>query len=233
MPCGELQQNAMTDFDQQRRNMVESQVRPSDITDRRIVRAMLELPRERFVPKAFESIAYIDGPVPVVAGQSGREGRHLLPPRTFAKLIQLAEVGPECVVLDAACATGYSTAVLARLAGRVVAVEPDRSLAQEAARHLQALGISNAVVTEGAVADGARANAPFDVILLNGAVPAVPPSLLAQLNDGGRLVAMLSEGPLCRAHIWRRTGEAVDRQPAFEGGAARLPGFEVPAGFVF
>jgi protein-L-isoaspartate(D-aspartate) O-methyltransferase len=231
--AGSSSESAMTDFDQQRRNMVESQVRPSDITDRRIVRAMLEVPRERFVPKAFAPIAYIDGPVPVVAGQSGREGRHLLPPRTFAKLIQLAEVGPECLVLDAACATGYSTAVLARLAGRVVALESDRSLAQEATRQLQALGVSNAVLIEGAVAEGARAKGPFDVVLLNGAVPAVPPSLLEQLEDGGRLVAMLTEGPLCRAHLWRRTGEAVDCQPAFEGAAARLPGFEVPAGFVF
>jgi protein-L-isoaspartate(D-aspartate) O-methyltransferase len=123
--------------------------------------------------------------------------------------------------------------VLARLAARVVALEPDRALAQEARRQLQALGMENAVVIEGAIADGARAEAPFDAILLNGAVPDVPPSLLAQLKDGGRLVAMVSEGPLCRARLWRRTGEAVDSQPAFEGAAARLPGFEVPVGFVF
>jgi protein-L-isoaspartate(D-aspartate) O-methyltransferase len=223
----------MTDFELQRRNMVESQVWPSDITDRRIVRAMLEVPRESFVPKAFASIAYVDGPVPVLVGQSGRDGRHLLPPRTFAKLVQLAEVGPESLVLDVACATGYSTAVLARLAGRVVAVEPDRGLAQETTRQLQALGAGNAMVIEGAIADGAKSEAPFDVILLNGAVPAVPPALLAQLGDGGRLVAMLVEGPLCRAHLWRRAGQATDCQPAFEGAAARLPGFDMPAGFVF
>jgi len=222
----------MTDFTLQRLNMVESQVRPSDITDRRIIRAMLEVAREAFVPKEFASIAYIDGPVPATV-RSGGEGRHLLPPRTFAKLLQLANIGPESVVLDVGCATGYSTAVLAKLASRVVAVEADPGLAGEAARNLRELGERNAVVTVGAHPDGAPAEAPFDVILLNGAVPAVSSSLLEQLRDGGRLVAMLREGPLYRAHVWRRGGKAVDGRPAFEGAAAPLPGFEVPTGFVF
>jgi protein-L-isoaspartate(D-aspartate) O-methyltransferase len=222
----------MTDFGRQRLNMVESQVRPSDITDRRIISAMLEVPREVFVPNAFAPIAYSDGPVPVARPDGGAE-RHLLPPRTFAKLVQLAEIGPESVVLDVGCATGYSTAVLARLAGRVVAVEAEPALAQEAERLLGKLGTGNAVVIESAAGEGAPAEGPFDAILLNGAVPAVAPALLDQLADGGRLVAMLREGPLCRAHVWRRGGKAVDRRPSFEGDAAPLPGFEVPAGFVF
>jgi len=223
----------MTDFRLQRLNMVESQVRPSDITDQRIIRAMLEVPRELFVPRESAPIAYIDDPVLVRARSDGGEGRYLLPPRTFAKLIQLAEIEPTSLVLDAGCATGYSTAVLARVAMRVVAVEAERGLAQEAARNLRELGASNVVVIEGPPADGAPAEAPFDAILLNGAVPAVPPSLLEQLRDGGRLVAMLCQGPLCRAHVWRRGAKIIDCRPAFEAAAARLPGFEVPSGFVF
>jgi len=223
----------MTNFSLQRLNMVESQVRPSDITDRRIVRAMLEVPREAFVPKEFATIAYIDDPAPVLASPDGGGARYLLPPRSFAKLVQLAEVGPDCVVLDVGCATGYSAAVLARMARRVVAVESEPGLAREAARNLRELGTGNAVVIEGPLADGAPAEGPFDAILLNGAVPAVAPALLEQLGDGGRLVAMLCEGPLHRAHVWRRGGKVIDQRPAFEGAAARLPGFEVPAGFVF
>jgi protein-L-isoaspartate(D-aspartate) O-methyltransferase len=222
----------MTDFDEQRLNMVESQVRPSDVTDQRIVRAMLEVPRERFVPAELASIAYFDGPVPAAPRQGRGEPRCLLPARTFAKLVQLAEVGPDSAVLDVGCATGYSTAVLARLARRVVAVEADRDLARAAAAILHELGAGNAKVVEGALAAGAPAEGRFDAILLNGAVPAVPPALLEQIADGGRLVAMLRKGPVCRAHVWRRSGKAVDGQPAFDGAAAPLPGFEVPAEFV-
>ena len=226
----------MTDFYEQRLNMVESQVRPSDVTDQRIVRAMLEVPRERFVPAEFASIAYFDGPVPAAAPGSKRpsrgEPRFLLPARTFAKLVQLAEIGPHSAVLDVGCATGYSTAVLARLAQRVVAVEADRDLARAAAATLQGLGAGNAKVIEGPLAVGAPAEGRFDAILLNGAVPAVPPALLEQVADGGRLVAMLHKGPVCRAHVWRRSGKVVDGQPAFDGAAAPLPGFEVPAEFV-
>lgn len=226
----------MTDFNVQRLNMVESQVRPSDVTDQRIIRAMLEVPRERFVPAEFAAIAYFDGPVPAAApGAKGRtpgESRYLLPARTFAKLVQLAEVGPSSTVLDVGCATGYSTAVLARLAQRVVALESDRDLARAATATLQGLGVGNAEVVEGALAAGVPAEGRFDVVLLNGAVPAVPPALLEQIADGGRLVAMLHQGPVCRAHLWRRSGKVVDCQPGFDGAAAPLPGFEVPLEFV-
>jgi protein-L-isoaspartate(D-aspartate) O-methyltransferase len=223
----------MTDFTLQRINMVESQVRPSDVTDQRIVKAMLELPRERFVPPESASLAYMDDPVPVTA-RGGGAARFLLPPRTLAKLIQLAEVEPVCLVLDVGCATGYSAAVLARLAERVVGLESDGDLARRAAAALQELGVGNAQVVVGPLAAGAPGqDGRFDAILLNGAVPAVPQALLDQLADGGRLVAVLRQGPLCRAHVWRRSGDSVDRQPAFEAAAAPLPGFEAPAGFVF
>jgi protein-L-isoaspartate(D-aspartate) O-methyltransferase len=222
----------MTDFNEQRLNMVESQVRPSDVTDQRIIRAMLEVPRERFVPEALEAIAYSDGLVPV-AGRPSRGGlRCLLPARTFAKLVQLAEIGPQSTVLDVGCATGYSTAVLARLAQRVVALEADRDLARAAQAILQELRAGNAKVVEGALAAGAPGEGRFDAILLNGAVPSVPPALLEQIADGGRLVAVLHQGPVGRACVWRRSGKAVNAQPAFDGAAAPLPGFEAPAEFV-
>ena len=129
----------MTDSNLQRLNMVESQVRPSDVTDRRIIKAMLEVPREKFVPAALASMAYMDEPVPLAA-RNGSGIRYMLAPRTFAKLVQLAEIDPEAVVLDVGCAAGYSTAVLARLAKRVVAVESDKDLAEQARRLLGGIG---------------------------------------------------------------------------------------------
>jgi protein-L-isoaspartate(D-aspartate) O-methyltransferase len=223
----------MSDFNMQRLNMVESQVRPSDVTDQRIIRAMLDVPRELFVPAETASMAYIDDPVPVAVGPRGSGQRCLLPPRTLAKLLQLLEIGPQSVVLDVGSATGYSTAVLARLAQRVVALEADHDLARAAAANLDQLGAGNAVVIEGPLAAGAPAHGRFDAILINGAVPSVPPALLDELADEGRLAAVLRRGPLCRAYIWRRSGGTVDGQPAFEAAAAPLPGFEEPAEFVF
>jgi protein-L-isoaspartate(D-aspartate) O-methyltransferase len=222
----------MTDFDEQRLNMVESQVRPSDVTDQRIVMAMLEVPRERFVPAELASLAYIDDPVPATARSAQGEPRSLLPPRTFAKLVQLAEVGPQSKVLDVGCATGYSTAVLARLAARVVALEADPELVRATSERMEEIVPGNVKVIAGPLAGGVPAEAGFDAIILGGSVSAVPQALLDQLADGGRLVAMLHRGPVCRAQVWRRSGKVIDGHAAFDGAAATLPGFEVPAAFV-
>jgi protein-L-isoaspartate(D-aspartate) O-methyltransferase len=222
----------MTDITLQRLNMVESQVRTSDVTDRRIIKAMLEVPRERFVSPALASMAYMDEDLPVAQGD-GNGARTLLAPRTFAKLVQLADIGPDAVVLDVGCATGYSTAVLAKIASRVVAVEVDRGLAETARKVLRELDIANATVVEGPLVEGASAQAPFEVILLNGSIQAVPPALLEQLEDGGRLLAVLFDAGVARAQVWRRTGKSFDARPAFDAGAGLLPGFERPAGFVF
>jgi protein-L-isoaspartate(D-aspartate) O-methyltransferase len=222
----------MTDSTQQRINMVESQVRPSDVTDRRIIRAMLEVPREAFVPASLQALAYMDEAVPAAEGDGGGPGRCLLAPRTFAKLVQLAEIEPDAVVLDVGCATGYSTAVLARLAKAVVAVEVDAALAGRAAQTLRQMGVGNAAVIEGALEKGAPAHAPFDAILLEGAVPRVPEDLLEQLRDGGRLVAVIADGAFGRAQVWRRTGKLFDPRAAFDAGAPPLPGFARQAEFV-
>jgi protein-L-isoaspartate(D-aspartate) O-methyltransferase len=221
----------MIDTQQQRINMVESQVRPSDVTDRRIIRAMLEVPREAFVPSALRALAYMDGPVPVV-DTGVRSERYLLAPRTFAKLVQLAEIGPDAVVLDVGCATGYSAAVLARLAKSVLGVEVDPALATRARETLRQLDVTNAIVLEGALPTGAPMHAPFDAILLEGAVPNVPEELLTQLKDAGRLIAIVADGALGRAKLWRRTGKLFDARPAFDAGAPTLPGFTHQPEFV-
>lgn len=215
----------MTDFKQQRLNMVESQVRPSDVTDRRIIRAMLEVPREAFVPKDMQTLAYRDEAVQVASPADGSVGRSLLAPRIFAKLVQLAEIEPAAVVLDLGCATGYSTAVLARLAKAVVAVELVAALAQRAAETLRLLHVSNAIVIEGALQNGAPAHAPFDAILLNGAVDSIPDTLLGQLKDGGRLAGVIADGAVGRAQIWQRRGTMFDARPIFDATAVPLPGF--------
>lgn len=224
----------MIDSGLQRLNMVESQVRTSDVTDRRIIRAMLDIPREPFVPPAMASLAYSDAALAVAGQRTGNVPvRALLEPRTLAKLIQLADIDDDETVLDVGCATGYSTAVLARIAKRVVAVEPDKALAEAATAALASLGVANARVVRGELKAGVPGDAPFDVILLNGSVPSIPQGLCAQLRDGGRLVAVVSHGRVSRGHLTLRTGSAFDTQPAFEAAADPLPGFDAPAGFVF
>src|SRR5262249_19170308 len=157
----------MTDFVQQRINMVESQVRPSDITDRRIIRAMLELPREDFVPEAMRAMAYMDDVVQVAPNQDGAGARYLLPPRTLAKLIQLAEIAPSARVLDVGPATGYSAALLAKLAAQVVALEVDEALCAKMRATLPGLGLDNVAVVQGPLPAGAKAEGPFDAIRLH------------------------------------------------------------------
>jgi protein-L-isoaspartate(D-aspartate) O-methyltransferase len=222
----------MMDTKLQRINMVESQVRPSDVTDRRIIRAMLDLPRERFVPPAMAPLAYMDEALCVSAPGQTVE-RYLLAPRTFAKLVQLAEIEPDHVVLDVGCATGYSTAVLAQLAKRVVGVESDKALAESARSILQEHAIANATVVNARLTDGAAAEGPFDAILLNGAAETIAPALFEQLKDGGKLVGIMKDGAVSRAQVWQRVGAVCDPRAAFEAGAVLLPGFARPKGFVF
>jgi protein-L-isoaspartate(D-aspartate) O-methyltransferase len=217
----------MNDFATQRINMVDSQVRPSDVTDRRILRAMLALPRETFVPGQVKATAYMDEHLAL--GQ----GRYLLAPRTFAKLVQLLTIGEDDAVLDVACATGYSTAVLAMLARSVVGLEGNAGLAQQAQTALAGLGRTNTMVKTGELTAGAPGEGPFDAILINGCVVDVPDALLDQLKDGGRLAAVRSDGPVGQATLWRRHGTSFDARPAFDAGAPLLPGFEKQPGFVF
>ena len=224
----------MADLSVQRQNMVESQVRPSDVTDRRIPRAMTEIPREAFVSGSRKGLAYLDIELPVESpGQGTTSGRVLLAPRTLAKLLQLAAVEPGDIVLDVGCATGYSSAILARLAQTVVALECDTGLAQEATRVLQSLGVDNVAVVQGPLNAGYPGEGPFDVIVVEGGVSGVPEALLGQLKDGGRLVAILTDGRSGRAVVWRRTGETISERDGFDAAAPVLPGFEPVRRFVF
>jgi protein-L-isoaspartate(D-aspartate) O-methyltransferase len=223
----------MTDTTQQRINMVDSQVRPSDVTDRRIIKAMLEVPREEFAPEQLHALAYTDGPLPVTMPGEGQSPRALLPPRTLAKMLQLAGVEPDSTVLDVGCGTAYSTALLSRMAGRVIALESDSALAEGARAVLRRLGAANATVVEGPLEAGVPAEAPFDAILVEGAVPDVPQALLDQLKDGGRLVAVVVPGGFGRVQVWRRTGQSFAHRAAFDATADVLPGFAREVGFVF
>lgn len=215
----------------QRKNMVDSQVRPSDVTDRRIARAMLEVPREGFVAAEQRPIAYMDGNLNV-SPEGVRPVRALLAPRTLAKMIQYMALEPDAIVLDVAPATGYSSAVLAGIARKVVVLESDAKLADLAKAALDALSITNVEVHTGAFANGLAAKGPYDAILIGGKVADVPQGLLNQLKDGGRLVAILDVNGVGKACEWRRYAMNVDRRDLFDAEAPILPGFEPVAQFV-
>jgi len=217
----------MVDYAQARRTMVERQVRPADVTDLRIQAAMLEVPREAYVPAERRAMAYLDQDVPV------NSGRALLKPMVFAKLVQAAGISETDHVLDLGCASGYSTAVLSKLAGSVVALEQDAALARAAGETLAQAGARNVSVVSGPLTAGWPKNAPYDVIVLEGAGEIVPDSLLSQLKEDGRLVAVVGRAPLGKATIYRRAGGHATAQPLFDAAAALLPGFVRPAEFVF
>lgn len=216
----------MIDAAQQRSNMVESQIMTCDVTDRRILRAMGELPRERFVPAAMAPLAYMDEAVPLSAGAPGVPRRWLLAPRTLAKLLQLAEIGEGDRVLDVGSGTGYSAAVLARIAKAVVALDCDVRLTETARQHLSALSLDNVSVVCGELAPGWAADGPYDAVVLEGSIAEAPQLLLEQLKEGGRLVAIVHQDGIGNATIWRRMGRSYDRWTAFDAAAPALPGFE-------
>jgi protein-L-isoaspartate(D-aspartate) O-methyltransferase len=220
----------MVDFAAARRMMVDGQIRTADVTDPRLLAAMLELPRERFFPEERASLAYLDRDVSV--SEPGRPARRLLKPMVLAKLIQAAGLAPVHRVLDVGCATGYSTAVLSHLAGFVIGLEPDEALAAQASEALAALGLSNARIVPGPLPGGFPAEAPYDAIVLEGATEVEPSGLLRQLQNGGTLVCILGQEP-GKAMIYRLIGGELRGRPLFDAAAPILPGFARPAAFVF
>ncbi|MEO8558830.1 MAG: protein-L-isoaspartate O-methyltransferase [Rhodospirillales bacterium] len=217
----------MVDFLQARQNMIDGQLRPNRVTDPRLLAAIAELPREQFLPASLRGVAYIDDDIPL------GNGRYLIEPMVLCRLVQAAGVKPTDKVLDIACATGYSTALLARLAGQVTALESDAGLAQQAQGHLQAQGIANAKIVIGHLADGCPAEAPYDAIVIGGAVQQVPAAVQGQLAEGGRLVAVFANGNAGTARLMQMIGGAVSSRPLFDAGTPGLPGFERSAQFVF
>lgn len=217
----------MPDFAAQRFNMVASQVLASGVTDERILAVMAKIERERFVPTAKRSIAYAETCLEVVSR------RYLVDPRNLALMLNAAEIGSNDTVLDVGCATGYSTAVLAGLAGRVVGLEQDLDLVRIASETLQGLGIGNVAIVQGSLAEGFRGEAPYDVIFVNGSIEAKPQALLAQLRPGGRLVAAVGSETQAKATVYLNENGRIGQRVAFDAPMPALAGFRQPVGFVF
>ncbi|WP_145136075.1 protein-L-isoaspartate O-methyltransferase [Roseomonas gilardii] len=216
------------DYVEARRYMVDGQVRPNKVTDTRLLDAMLTLPRERFVPQGMADRAMVDGDVPL------GEGRFLMQPMALARLVQLMNPRAGERVLVAAAGTGYGAAVLAEMGAEVVALESDGRLVAIARRALGELTGLRLRLEQGDLAAGWTEAAPYDAILIEGAVTQVPEAISSQLAEGGRLVTVLRpEGQTGRAVLGRRTGGAFSAVPAFDCQTERLPGFSAPAGFVF
>jgi protein-L-isoaspartate(D-aspartate) O-methyltransferase len=209
-----------------RRMMVDGQVRTADVTNLDLIAAMLAVPRELFAPLGLADQAYLDGDIALGGG------RVLLKPMVLAKLIQGAQVGPKDHVLDVGCGTGYSSAVLSRIAGSVVALEENAGLAKLAQDALKAAG-ANVTLATGVLAGGWPAAAPYDLILLNGAVEIAPQVLGAQLKPSGRLACIFGRGPASKATIYRLVEGHLVGRPIFDAAAPVLPGFVAPPAFVF
>jgi protein-L-isoaspartate(D-aspartate) O-methyltransferase len=217
----------MIDSAAARQLMVEGQVRTADVSDAALLEAMLTIPRERFLPPAQAPLAYVDIDVPL------GNGRAVLRPMVFAKLIQAARVRDSDHVLDVGCGTGYSSAVLARLAGSVIALEEDAELAREAKEALASAGAARVTLEVGPLTAGWPAAAPYDLIFVNGAIEVVPPALAQQLKPEGRVVCIYGRSPARKGMIYRMIeGRAVGR-PIFDAAARLLPAFAAPLAFVF
>jgi protein-L-isoaspartate(D-aspartate) O-methyltransferase len=221
----------MSDFATARQKMVDGQVRPSDVTDIRIIDAMLAVPREAFIPQNQRAMAYLDLDLDVSEGASTK--RFLIKPVVIAKMLQAAEIRDTDNVLVVGCATGYAAAVTAKLAGRVTATESDSLLVAKARDVLAQLGLGNVTVREAAAADGDPADAPYDVIVLDGATEITPDRLYAQLRNGGRLVGVFATTRPPRATIVTRSHDDFGNRALFDAVVPVLPGLERLPAFVF
>ena len=217
----------MIDFAAAREAMVDGQVRPSDVTRYPIILAMLETPREDYVPEGLRQVAYLGDHIPLAPA------RVTLDARVFAKMLDAAAIGPKDLVLDVGCGLGYSAAVLAHMAEAVVALEEDETLAAAAETALNGHGVDNAAVRKGPLAAGAPAHGPYDAIIVEGAVERLPAALTDQLKEGGRIVAIFREGALGQARLGLKTESGLAWRRIFDATAPVLPGFEAAKAFEF
>ena len=217
----------MQDNANARLNMVNSQLLTNKLTDDRITQALLAVPRENFVPKALRGVAYLDEDIAL------GDGRYLMEPMVFARMVQAAEIAPSDVVLDVACAGGYSTAVLAQLAGTVVGLEVDEAAVAAAEVQLAALNVDNAAVVVGELKEGCAEQGPYDVIFVNGAVAQVPDAFAGQLAEGGRIVVVERQGPVSRAILYSNRDGLLSHRELFDVMIPVLPGFQMAEEFQF
>lgn len=217
----------MADFAALRRMMLDGQIKTNKVTDVRVHDALLAVPREEFVPEALKSVAYVDEDLALGGG------RYLVEPRVFGRMLQELAFKAGDKVLDIGAGSGYTSAVIAHVAGAVVALEADKDLAARAKAALAGLGLGNVEVVTGEPTKGHAAGAPYDVILIEASVPEVPAALFAQLAEGGRLIAVLRDGPIGVATLYTKVGGIVGSRPLFDAATPILPGFERPAAFTF
>lgn len=215
----------MTDFAARRRMMVDTQVRPSDVTKFPIIDAMLRLPREEFVPDDKVEAAYV-GENLALGG-----GRVLLDPRTLAKMLDALLLTRADLVLDIGCATGYSSALILQMAQAVVAVEVDAALAEAAEAAFGRTGTETVVLHRGALNAGAPAHAPYDAMILQGGIAEFPQDLVGQLREGGRVAALFMDGALGVVRLGLRRGDQIVWRDIFNAAAPVLPGFERAGAF--
>lgn len=213
------------DYEAQRVKMVDNQVRTTDVTSHSVLSAFLSVPREKFVPESLQALAYVDKDLEIASG------RYLTHASPVAKLLQLATIAQEDSVLEIGSGTGYVTALLSLLAGKVVGLESDAALADAARANLA--GASHVKIVTGDLEKGAASEGPFDVIFLNGAVEEVPDALFQQLKDGGRLIAVIGYGNASRAHVFVREKGAIGGTAEFNTAVKPLPGFRKVAEFQF
>lgn len=221
------------DYAVQRMKMVDGQLRTTDITNPRLLAAMSDVPREAFVPAAKRSLAYIDEDLEVSSAGDAGQARYLMNPSPFGKLVQLADVQPGDVVLDVGCGTGYSTAVLSKLATSVIALESDEALCATATETLSELDFDNVAVVHGSLLEGYKSEAPYDVIFVGGAVDRVPDSLLAQLREGGRLVVVEGQGNAGVACIYIKENNVISHREEFNAAVRPLIEFKREPAFEF
>lgn len=221
----------MTNFDTLRMNMVNSQLLPNAITSKELLEAFRELKRENFVPESQQGLAYIDRDLSIDAATSNGEKRFILDPMVQAKLVQAANIKPTDIVMDVACATGYSTALIAKLANMVVGIEADEKIAALATSYIEQQEIDNAVIIHDPLADGYKKEAPYDVIVINGLVEEVPQELFDQLADDGRLIVVqVSDkssisAPLGHAFLYHKTHQAIAKRMVFDASPTKLNDF--------
>ncbi|KEO50747.1 protein-L-isoaspartate O-methyltransferase family protein [Thioclava pacifica] len=215
----------MQDFATRRTMMVDTQVRPNDVTKFPIIAAMLHVPREDFVPATKREAAYIGENVELAPG------RVVLEPRNFAKMLDGLDIQPDDLVLDIGVGLGYSAAVIAQMAEAVVALEEEDFAGQAEAALAQA-GADNVAVVSGTLAEGAAKHGPYDAIILEGGVEAVPQAIADQLKEGGRIAAIFMEGVLGTARIGYKIDGVINWRDMFNGTAPLLPGFAVQREFV-